>query len=112
MKKLKNGRYEISLRCYIRNYTYTATLNAKGTLLRINAGCRTWPNFAEAQKHYRGETFRGSQWTDTAIGVNTHTFDRRLWAMRWEARAILALLQNHVANAQVKIRAKNRRAKK
>ena len=93
-----------SIRTHLRNYTYTAKVDAlTGVLVGITAGCRHWTSFAQARKHYNGRhnPYYGHNWRDDerchlngfGTDVSTKNFYYRL-----EARNIIDRLDVMVSD--------------
>lgn len=109
--KPKAKTITVERRANIRHFTYRAHLSPKtGRLLKIVAGCRTWKTFLEAELHYQGlgHLDDSIKWSDG----NTPLDYVEKWARRYEARFIIAKLENDVRDAQRNLRARLRNAKK
>lgn len=108
---MKAETKKISIKCIIRNYTYTAHVSkATGRLLKITAGCRTWKSFELARDHYRGFGL-GCGWSDQAIN-DYSTSPWKRFAHRLEARRILDRLDFEVGANQRRLREQKRKARR
>jgi len=101
-----------SIRAHLREYTYTAKVNAlTGELVEITAGCRHWTSFAQARKHYNGkrDIYYGNSWRDddrshlNGPGLADST---RNYYYRQEARTIIDRLDTMVTNYCDRLRRK------
>lgn len=84
MKKAKT----FSITSILRGFKYIATLRSNGQLLNIRAGCRNWPSFVAAEKHYSDSS---NNWSDQFVDGNPYAF-----AYRLEARTIIGKLKKMV----------------
>lgn len=101
-----------SIRAHLRNYTYTAKVDAlTGVLVGITAGCRIWKSFAQARKHYNGkrDIYYGNSWRDddrshlNGAGADLST---RNFYCRQEARMIIDRLDVMVSVYRTSLRRK------
>ena len=104
-----------SIRALLREYTYTAKVNAlTGELVEITAGCRHWTSFAQAREHYRNK-YPACRWDDDRSHLNGAGADlsTRNFYYRQEARTIIDRLGVMVNDYRVRLRRKaNEQAKK
>jgi len=93
-----------SIRAHLREYTYTAKVNAlTGELVEITAGCRHWKSFGKARKHYDGQysIYYGNSWRDDAQAhLNGTGADKstRNFYYRLESRTIIYRLDAMVSD--------------
>ena len=105
-----------SIRAHLREYTYTAKVNAfTGELVEITAGCRHWTSFAQARKHYNGKhsPYYGHNWRDderchlNGTGADDST---RNFYYRQESRTIIDRLDVMVRDYRNRLARKATRA--
>lgn len=112
-------------------YTYTMTLDARGDVRRIEAGCRTWRTLAEMRDHYgdNPSSRRVTQkWGNATIGIYRKRGEEQyadgqfkgacqnyrhyvdLLAQRDEARALIEWFAEQQAAFKAELRQKAKRA--
>lgn len=84
-----------------RTWKYVATLNWwTGELIHITAGCRQWPTFLHAFRHYSSVGEVNVRWSDAWISVMEPREAQDWITNRAEARLILLNLQRAILAKQ------------
>jgi len=103
-----------SIQSILRTYHYVCRVDADtGKLIDIQAGCRRWLSFTQANAHYSGEYIKrnGPAWRDDEMAhLKGHAGDdsTRRYYWREEARIILRRLKTLVSDYTDRLERKRR----